>query len=327
MAYYSEVPNEAGHMSRLHQFWLGWRKEIVKGAFLFTVVLAIGIAATRMWGRIPFNLSEINWDENFGNWQGGGGDRNWHEAFRWAGQIAPDRWTWIRNTNGPVFIEQSDGDSFVVYADKRSRHSNPDDVEIRTVENPDGSVTVCALWRAVVSECGPDGDYRMKDMKKNDVAVRFRVFLPKGVKLDASTVNGPVHADGEAAELVLATVNGAIDANASGPIRATTVNGSVTATIAELSAGTQPVELKTVNGAIRAELPRGLNADLEANTVSGTVATDLPIKLVGRVNPRQIRARIGEGGRRLILSTVNGQIRINQANEEHQVHVAPADRP
>jgi hypothetical protein len=310
-------------MSRLHQFWLGWRREIVKGAFLFTVVLAIGIAATRMWGRMPFNVADMAFDDHFGDWRAGG-DRNWDEAFRWAGQVGASQWAWIRNTNGPVIIEPSDGDSFVVFADKRSRRSNPDDVEIRAVENPDGSITVCALWRAAQTECGPSGEYRMKDMKKNDVAVRFRVLVPRGVRLDASTVNGQVQAEGAAAELVLATVNGGIQAEASGPIRATTVNGSVSATIDALTAGTEPVELKTVNGAIRVELPADLNADLEASTVSGRVSTALPIKVVGRVNPRQLRARLGEGGRRLTLSTVNGQIRIEQLDADH-VHAPDPD--
>jgi len=71
-----------------------------------------------------------------------------------------------------------------------------------------------------------------------------------------------------------------------------------------------------VNGGITAELPEHLNADLEASTVSGRVSTDLPIQLVGRVSPRQVRARIGQGGRRLAMTTVNGSIQITQQGKE-----------
>jgi DUF4097 and DUF4098 domain-containing protein YvlB len=191
-------------------------------------------------------------------------------------------------------------------------------------------VTVCALWRAEQAECGDEGVYRMRNTKKNDVAVRFRIMLPRGIKLDASTVNGLIDVDGSAAALALATVNGRIQAIANGPIRATTVNGSIHAQIDSL-VSSDAVELKTVNGSITAELPQGLNADLEASTVSGRVSADLPAELVGRVTPRQVRARIGQGGRRLALSTVNGSIEItehgNASDADSQAHKHPSPKP
>lgn len=300
-------------MSRLREFWLGWRKEIVRGALLFSAVIVIGIAVTRMFGWIPFGiangLSNIErWD--FGN-DGGGRDRNWEEAFRWVGPVTASQWVWIRNTNGPVIVEPSASESLMVFADKSARHSNPDDVEIRAVEH-NGTVTVCAVWHAAVMECGPDGQYRMKDQKRSDVAVRFRVMLPKGLKLDASTVNGAVDVEGAHGALALNTVNGRIHATSDGPVSATTVNGSIHATMESIT-GAEPVELRTVNGSITAELPPKLNADLDASTVSGRINTELPLQLVGRVSPRNVKARIGSGGRRLALSTVNGSIEITTA--------------
>jgi hypothetical protein len=308
-------------MSRWQQVWLGWRKEIVRGAVIFAAVLGIGLAATRMWGRIPFDIANnFNWEDFGNNWdeRSARSDRNWRESFRYVNKIEPTRWVWIRNTNGPVLVEPAEGDSFIVFADKRSRHSSPNDVEIRAVER-NGSVTICALWRSEESECGDEGEYRMKNTRRNDVAVRFRVMLPKGIKLDASTVNGPVEVNGAGSELALATVNGQIHADAIGPIRATTVNGSIHADMEGMPCtpcATEPVELKTVNGSITAVLPPDINADLDASTVSGRVSTDLPIQLVGRVTPRAVRARIGKGGRRLALSTVNGSIEIMQHEQD-----------
>lgn len=320
-------------MSRWQQFWLGWRKEIVRGGVIFAAVLGVGLAASRMWGRIPFEMAN-KWGEfDFGNHWGSDhndrDDRNWSESFRYSAKIAPARWVWIRNTNGPISVEQSEGDSFVVFADKRSRRSNPGDVEIRTVER-NGTVTICALWHGDVAECGDEGEYHMKNTRRNDVAVRFRVLLPKGLKLDASTVNGAVDVEGAAAALALATVNGQIHANATGPIRATTVNGSIHADMENMPCSpctTEPLELKTVNGSITAMLPLGLNADLDASTVSGRVSTDLPIQLVGRVTPRAVKARIGKGGRRLALSTVNGSIEILQTAPDAPDAPPPAKAP
>jgi hypothetical protein len=327
-----EELTKAALMSRWQQFWLGWRKEIVRGAVIFAAVLGVGLAASRMWGRIPFDMANnFNW-EDFGNrWDSDHdehGDRNWRESFRYSAKIAPARWVWIRNTNGPISVEETDGESLMVFADKRSRRSDPNDVEIRAVER-NGTVTICALWVADEAECGDEGEYHMKNTKRTDIAVRFRVLLPKGIKLDASTVNGPVEVEGAAAALTLATVNGQIHANATGPIRATTVNGSIHADMENMPCtpcSTEAVELKTVNGSITAMLPSNINADLDATTVSGRVSTDLPIQLVGRVTPRAVKARIGKGGRRLALSTVNGSIEITQQGADNDdEHDHPKD--
>jgi hypothetical protein len=305
-------------MAGLRQFWLGWRKEIVRGGLTFSAVIVGGLVVMRAVGGFARDFDFRDFASNFEERRGG---REWTEAFRWVGTVAPNRWIWIRNTNGPIIVEQSDGDSIIIEADKSAQHSDPELVEIRTVER-DGALTVCAMWPAAHSECGSEGQYRLKDVHKNDVAVRFRVFLPKGARLDASTVNGPVSVAGAPAALALRTVNGRIAATATGPITANTVNGGIHAVLRDLS-GTEPVVLKTVNGTITAELPSRFDADLEASTVSGRVTTELPIQIVGRVSPRQVKARIGAGGRRVALNTVNGSITITESHPGHDVHVAP----
>lgn len=307
-------------MARLREFWFGWRKEIVRGGLIFASVVAVGLVVTRMMGWIPLGIARSfdfeQWDFSDRGDRGSRGNRNWQESYRWVGPIKAMQWVWIRNTNGPVEVELSEGDSLVVVADKSSRRSDPDDVEIRAIEH-DGTVTICAMWHATVMECGREGEYRMKDQRKSDVAVRFRILLPRGVRLNASTVNGPVDADGVESTLNLSTVNGRIHAHTNHPIRASTVNGSIEATMGSLL-GDGAVELKTVNGSISAELPAGLNAELDASTVSGRVSTELPIQLVGRVSPRNVKARIGTGGRLLTLSTVNGSIEITEVNPTHR---------
>lgn len=312
-------------MSRMREFWLGWHKEIVRGGLIFFAVVVVGLAVTRMFGWIPLGIA--NGLSNLENWDSGSsrGNRDWQESYRWVGPIEASHWVWIRNTNGPVLVEPSDGDSLVVVADKSARHSNPDDVEIRAVEH-NGTVTICAVWQGAVMECGPEGQYKMKDQKRSDVAVRFRIMLPRGIKLDASTVNGPVDVAGAHAALALATVNGRIHASTEGPVRASTVNGSIHATMAAIT-GDDPVELKTVNGSITAELPARLNADLDASTVSGRINTELALQLVGRVSPRNVKARIGTGGRRLALSTVNGSIEIIAATHAESLHITPVPDP
>jgi DUF4097 and DUF4098 domain-containing protein YvlB len=66
----------------------------------------------------------------------------------------------------------------------------------------------------------------------------------------------------------------------------------------------------TVNGGITVRLPGSFTADIDATTVNGSVESDFPITVRGRMNPRSLRGRIGEGGRDLDLTTVNGSIRL-----------------
>jgi DUF4097 and DUF4098 domain-containing protein YvlB len=59
-------------------------------------------------------------------------------------------------------------------------------------------------------------------------------------------------------------------------------------------------------------VPGNLNADVDMRTVNGRVNSDFPMTLSGRINPRSIRAKIGDGGRRLKFSTVNGSIELRR---------------
>lgn len=298
--------------SGLRRIWQGWRKEIIRGAVLFTAIVAIGIAASRMFGLIPlkfggrgFNFEDFDLDH-----------RDWTESFRWAGLVERGHTVWIRNMNGPVSIEAAEGDSVVITGDKSWRRSDPHSVQIAAFPD-NGAVTVCAIWVRAEEQatCEPGGHYSMKGVRHNDVAVRFTVQVPKGVKVDASTVNGRIDADGAQGDLKLLTVNGGIDASTTqGGINATTVNGGIDASIGDLGPEGE-VALRTVNGSITVALPQGLNADLDAQTVSGRVNTDFPVQVAGKISARHVEARIGSGGRRVELKTVNGSIELQQVGE------------
>lgn len=294
--------------SGLRRIWKGWRKEIIRGAVLFTAVVAVGIAASRMFGLIPlkfggrgFNFEDFDLDH-----------RDWTESFRWAGLVSQSHSVWIRNMNGPVSVEAAEGDSVVVTAEKSWRRSDPEAVQITAIPQ-DGNVTVCAVWDGQEGNCEAGGHYTMKNPRHNDVAVRFTVQVPAGVQVDVSTINGRLDADGVRGQLKLMTVNGSIDANTShGGLSATTVNGGIDAIIEDLGASGD-VALRTVNGSISVALPHGLNADLDAQTVSGRVNTDFPVQVAGRISARHVQAKIGTGGRRVELRTVNGSIELQEA--------------
>jgi len=233
------------------------------------------------------------------------------ERWNWRGRLAEGKTIEIRGISGDVVAEPATGNEIEVVADKRGRRDDPDEVRIEVVEH-EGGVTICAVYpqgrRARrPNTCEPGGGHSSTD--NNDVEVDFTVRVPRGVRLDGSTVNGDVEAMNLTAPVELSTVNGSVRLETSaGDARATTVNGSVNAVVRSL--GERSLRFSTVNGGINVSLPSNLNADLEARTVNGSIQSDFPISVSGRINPRRLNGRIGQGGRVLELETVNGSIRV-----------------
>jgi putative adhesin len=311
-----DQPGQARPPSPIRQFLRTWRRELVRGGVLFGVVVVIGLLVNR--ARVGFSTP---WDfaRNFGGFDMDGGDlfgsgREIGDEWRWHGVITPSQNVWIRNTSGPVEVVAGTGPTLEVIAEKSWKHSDPGTVEIVPVQTERG-VTICAVWSAREHRCGDGGDYKLTNLHRNDVAVRFTVRLPRGVSVDVSTLNGEVAIDGATAPVKATTLNGRIRLHTTtGPVHATTVNGAVEARIDALTNG--DVELQTVNGSVTAVFPENLNAVLEASTVNGRVDTDFPLQITGKITPRQAHGTIGKGGPTLKLGTVNGSIALRRAGDE-----------
>jgi len=317
------------------RFWRTWRREIIRGGVLFILVVCGGLGLRAVFhnvkARIPESLGSLGSFGDF-NWgDGEGGDlfgRGREVGDRWEYRVLLKRTQhlWIRNTNGPIDVVAGTGDSLVIRAEKSWRTSDPQSVQLVPVLTERG-LTVCALWQARDQRCNEGGDYRMNGVKKNDVAVRFMVQLPRSIPIDASTVNGGLQIEGVSAPVQAATVNGRIAVSTStGPVQATTVNGSIEANMQSLTSG--DVRLTTVNGSVSAGLPLQINANIDAETVNGRVETDFPVKIMGKISPRHLRGTIGSGGPTLKLITVNGSISLHEAdardsNPNPHPHAAP----
>ena len=315
--------------SPFRQFLSTWRREIIRGGVLFGLVLIAGLALSR--GRFA---SAVPWEalRSFGDFDLDhdgdlfGPGREVGDEWRWTGSLKPSQQVWIRNTNGPVEVVQGTGDQLQVVIEKSWRNSQPTSVEMVPIESERG-VTICALWAARDRRCGATGEYHMSNVRKNDVAVRFTVHLPRGVKVDVSTVNGEVAINGAAAPVAAATINGRVVVHTTvGPVTASTVNGSSEAAMDALTGG--DMELETVNGSVTAVLPRSLNAIVDAETVNGRVDTDFPLQVTGKISPRHVRGTIGTGGMTLKLNTVNGSVMIRRpdGNTPHPAAAPVAPR-
>lgn len=107
-------------------------------------------------------------------------------------------------------------------------------------------------------------------------------------------------------------MNGSIHVSTSGVAVGSTVNDSVTVSMARAE-WPDGAKFSTVNGAITLRLPGQFNAEVTASTVNGSIASDFPITVTGEFGRRRLHGTIGRGGQQLALSTVNGSIRLLKA--------------
>src|SRR2546427_1809978 len=312
------------------RIWRTWRREIIRGGVLFGLVVGTGLFIRSVRIRVPSPLGALGsfGDFNWGDGDGGdlfGRGREVGDAWDYRALIKPTQHVWIRNTNGPIEVVAGTGDSLIVHVEKSWRTSDPQSVQIIPVLTERG-LTVCAVWEARERRCEEGGDYRINGVKKNDVAVRFTVQLPRNVPVDASTVNGELQIDGVSAPVDAKTINGRVAVNTStGPVNATTINGSIEANMQALTTG--DVHLTTVNGSVSAGLPRQINAEIDAQTVNGRVETDFPVKIVGKISPRHLRGTIGNGGAEPELVRVHDGVARHEADANPNPNSNPHPHP
>ena len=103
-----------------------------------------------------------------------------------------------------------------------------------------------------------------------------------------------VKASGLAAETELSSVNGGVKAGF------------------ERWDGVKSVSLKTVNGGVDLELPAGADADLSASTLNGNISGDVAVQKNWPVG-REVKTRLGKGGPKIEVSSVNGSLRFHLA--------------
>jgi len=241
-------------------------------------------------------------------------DRQSDNSFKWTGGIEAGRTVYVRNLNGAIRVDAASGATAGVRAEKTWRRGDPKTVKITAEKTARGDILVCAVWEGNNTRCDEEGynshrdDSFWRGRNDNDVSVEFTIALPKGVKFDASSVNGGLEIAGATASVKARTVNGGIEAaSTSGPVSARTVNGGIRVHAGMIGDG--PTEYETVNGSITLDLPESLNVNLDMATVNGSVTSeDFPITIQGRIDRRHIEGKIGKGGPTLRVKTVNGSI-------------------
>ena len=145
--------------------------------------------------------------------------------------------------------------------------------------------------------------------------VRFEVKIPRELsRVEVSSANGLIKLSDVRAEILVDGTNGDIELiNVAGVSRVHTTNGSIKATL--LEASDRGMEFETTNGEVNLTVPPEFEADLEAVTVRGNISIDqsIGVEVEKGIVGQKASGEIGQGGERLKLATVTGNIRLATA--------------
>jgi hypothetical protein len=272
--------------------------------------------------------------------------------YTWRGPLPAQALFSVRNYNGPVDVRPASGSQVEFRAEKRTSRGGGalQDVafDVRTASN--GDVTICSTFRSH-DPCESERRWNDDDDGggRRNVTVAMTVLVPRGAQVkivtgngaitvervgsevQATTGNGRVRVAGTDGSVRVTTGNGDVEVrDAKAPVRVTTGNGDVTVATTEgpvdARSGNGDIDVRisalrarndmtfsTGSGSVHLTLPASYSGELDASTGNGEMRSDFDLKLKGRVNPRRIRATIGEGGPLLRLSTGNGGLEVRKA--------------
>jgi DUF4097 and DUF4098 domain-containing protein YvlB len=187
----------------------------------------------------------------------------------------------IRDVRGPVKAEAASGSIHVDHIDRQTQLTTisgsidaaniGDDIRASSAS---GSVTVSNI----------KGDVRISALSGSTQVTR------PGGRVEADTASGSVEVQGATRDVKAHAASGRVD-----------VQGNPGAS--------SYWDLKTVSGLVQLGVPASANFHLSAEAVSGQIKTDVPI-VIEEQGKHSLRARVGNGGGRVEIHTISGEIRV-----------------
>lgn len=142
--------------------------------------------------------------------------------------------------------------------------------------------------------------------------VSYEVFVPRRADLSLETHNGGI---------AIADVNGKIDFTAlnggvvlkrvGGAVRGSTTNGGLVIELAGDRWDGDSMDVSTTNGGVIMSVPENYSARVETGTVNGSVNTEFPVIVQGRIT-RQLALNLGSGGAMVRAMTTNGGVHLKK---------------
>jgi hypothetical protein len=268
---------------------------------LIVVLLIVAAAVFGLWrthGGVRQNFSRIitGADESS---QGVTGDET-RKTF----ELKPGARVEVQGINGSVEIQTSDTKTAEVVV--RRTADSPSSLrrrEMSVEQTPDG-----LLVRSRQGHVGLWEHLFVRDPKE-DVTIK----APRQIALSLKGINGRLVAGDIEGPLELKGLNGKVElGQAMNSIQISSVNGNISVGVKQLSG--DGARLNGVNGNIELRLASGLNADLTARGMNGSVRSEISEVTVDKEEyGSRYSARIGKGGAPIDIKGINGNLRLTRA--------------
>lgn len=253
--------------------------------------------------------------------------------------------------SGDITITEGSGSTVEFRAEKDTRRGRIEDAGFVVLRERDG-VTICAVYdeddECEVDGLRSHSRSGWNRNRRERVRLTMTVTVPRGTTLRTSSGNGDVSVSARVAEARVSSGNGRVKVSKvagrvdvssgngevsvddvggsvsarsgngdvtigtiNGPVNASSGNGDVRVSMDRLT-GNEDMEFHSGNGRIEVVVPSDFSAEVEARSGNGRISTDFPITIQGKLTPSRLRGTIGNGGRRLHMTTGNGSMEIRK---------------
>lgn len=211
----------------------------------------------------------------------------------------------IRNVNGKIDVEPSNGRTLEVIAVKTAKAGSPEAAKE-------------ALERIEIAEQASDGSVRIETrlprssglFRGGSGEVHYTVRMPASTDSAFHTVNGGIEVAGLNGRLELETTNGGIKAHdVGGAVQASTTNGGIEVDVTRVT--DDGVSLSCTNGGIRLRVPPDAKATISASVTNGGINAEGLSLETTQSSRRRLEARLNGGGPQIKIEGTNGGIRIS----------------
>jgi hypothetical protein len=227
------------------------------------------------------------------------------DEIRKTFELRPGERVWIQGINGRVEIQTSDTTTAEVYVKRTGDNANSLQRRQMIVEqNADG---VLVRSKQVFSGVW---DHLFGRDPKEEVIIK----APRQIALLFKGINGRVYSTDIDGSLELKGLNGRAElGQVSDSCTINGINGSVVVGLNKL--GDRGAQIHGVNGGIELRLAPGLNADLTAKGMNGSVKSEIAEVTVEKTDWSRYSARIGNGGPEIEIKGINGNVRLTRSDK------------
>jgi hypothetical protein len=223
----------------------------------------------------------------------------------------------IRNVSGPIIVQSWEQEHVHVRYVKEARSSRYlDEFEIQ-IEPRGTLLSVRPLYRNIPGS--PFG------------SVSFDLKVPSSIReIRANNISGSIDIENMSAGVnqLLETVSGRIETERSGDLKAKSVSGAIHFAFAGTSLDVHStsgriegeilavdpggsVEIDTISGEVQLEAFSGLDAQLDLQSVSGSISCDFPVQIVEQKR-NKLEGTVGSGSVPFHIRTVSGRINLSR---------------